>query len=172
MAKQTVKDKFVNLAEVNVTMSAANTLTFTELMFGISMFDKVALLVQRLEFLYSAATLQELVAASDELSAALTISNTIVNLSPLQNQVVDVHQVDVNIVGAATVTHLVHQPTIRDFSSLLGGGILIPARPVYLGLTTAGFAAAAWCSMRMYYSFVPLAADDYWELVEARRMIG
>jgi len=48
---------------------------------------------------------------------------------------------------------------------------LVPPRPIYLAVKATGFASAAIVSCRFEYTTVELKPDDYWELVEAYRLV-
>jgi len=53
-----------------------------------------------------------------------------------------------------------------------GGGLIVPPNPLYLGIKGTGLAAAQAVSCRFWYTTIELTPDEYWELVEARRIIS
>ena len=52
-----------------------------------------------------------------------------------------------------------------------GGGIIVPADRLFIGIASGGAAAAQAASMRLYYTVMELAEVDYWQLIEARRVM-
>ena len=166
-----LKDKYVNMAYSSVTESAANTLTFSEIQTGVSMFDKIAWIVHQILWFPGQAMVQELDAESDEVNMALTVSNKVV-LGLDDPAIIDLLDLLPHLQGAGVSGHVHERPIVRDFTSLPGGGLIIPPRPVYLAIKGEGLAAAGIAMARIYYTHLELTPEDYWELVEARRMIS
>jgi len=74
--------------------------------------------------------------------------------------------------GVAATGIIREDPFIVDFSTLPGGGLIVPPNPLFLGVQGSGEAAAAQVMTRLYYTNYELSPDEYWELVEARRIIS
>jgi hypothetical protein len=158
-------DQYANRALETVIMSAANTETFEQVRFGVGIFQGVALVIHRVEYHPTAGTLHEIIANADFFDMALTNRDDLTNLDPT-NQNVIVHKgVHVRVVSAVGVISD-HIPLISDFSTLPGGGLIIPANPLYVALDSAGFAAAGTCRFVIYYTFKQLKDADYIELVQ------
>lgn len=162
MAK-TATEKFSNIAFGSVTMSAANTLTFSQIQFGVGLFEGKALVLHRADFYPSLATDREVVAAADSYIMALTTSNRLAAL--------DVNDPAIIVwrrkVGIAANVEQVLQPVTVDFTSLPGGGVLLPANPIFGAMFSAGFAAAGSMTVRLSFTFVELSPQDYLEVIQS-----
>lgn len=165
------QDVFANQAVITVTESAANTLTFKKLETGISLFDKVAWIVHRLEYYFfmSAANWN---GDSDSLTMALTVANNITSLSLTDPNVLDLLQVSRQDWGAAASMFPCYRPTVKDFSPLPGGGLITPPNPLYGAAVGSGLAGAQTYYLKMFYTVKELKTEEYWELVEARRLVS
>jgi hypothetical protein len=175
MAKTSViADKYPQFMTLGTLMSAANTLTFGRVSVGVSIFDYAAFLLNRIEYYFNPATLQELVGDSDSLSAAITGSDGIADLNLTRPEVYDNFQLCVNIgdILITTMNGMYAQPWIHDFTNMPGGGILVPAQDIYLGMTSSGFVTAGQAAARVYYQVVPLKAEDYIELAQRLRVLS
>lgn len=169
MAK--IQDKYVNKAFVTVTESSINTLTFAELQTGMAMFEKVAWIIHRIEWFPGNVALRELVANTDILTAALVGNNKMTALTLGDPAVYDIFSL-VAAVSGTPATQFIHSlPIIRDFSSLPGTGLIIPPRPLFVAVKGTGAAAAMIVQVRIMFTYKQLQADEYWELVEATRLI-
>ena len=169
MAK--IKDIFAQFFYMAVTQSAANTLTFAQLGIGVSLFDYAGLLLHRIEYSPTRATLQNVVAATDELTVAITGSDKIASLTADQPEVYDRITYNVSEVTAVGV-YPNQQPVVHNFSELPGGGILVPAQNLYIACESTGFAAAGVVEARIYYTVKELVATDYLELVQRLRVLS
>lgn len=166
-----MQDRFVNLAYATVTMSGANALTFSEIQTGLAMFEKVAWIIHRIVWYIPAATVQEIVANTDFMQLGFTGNNKMSDLSIDDAAVYDLIELVGMVSGAPAVGFIVKSPAVSDFSTLPAGGLIIPPRPLYVAANTAGFVAAGVVQARIYFTYKQLKADEYWELVEASRII-
>jgi hypothetical protein len=73
--------------------------------------------------------------------------------------------------GVAAAGMFVMNPYTKDFTSLAGGGILVPPNPLYLAVQGNNLVNAQTVYARLFYTHVELKPDEFWELVEARRII-
>jgi len=171
MAKVAGIDQFANVAYLDCTESAANTLTFAQLALANTlMSEKMALVIHRAEWYFGAYS--SLNSTGDKITLALTLSDRITDLADLGQPEILFHSACERLdIGAAASGLLVFKPEIRDFNDLPGGGILVPADRLYLGVQGSGAAAAFQVKMRLWYTVKPLATADYWELIEARRVM-
>jgi len=165
------KDKYANMAYISVTESTVNTLTFGELETGISLFEKIGWNIHRVNYWLDNATIAQLVAGSDQLQIALTLSNKVTTLNLSDAAVLDVLSINPILISTGESMQWAVMPMIRDFSTMPMGGKLVPPRPIYLAVKATGFASAAIVSCRFEYTTVELKPDDYWELVEAYRLV-
>ncbi len=166
------QDKYSNLLNEQVTMSAANTLTFKELNVGLNIFDKAGLIISRIEYQPQTATFNEMTATGDYVVAALTSSNNLSNLVPNQSEVIDRRVIQRIDGGAAANFVLVDSVMIADFATLPGGGLLVPPKPLYIAAVTNGLANASIIDVRIYFTILRLGDAEYLELLETRRAFG
>jgi hypothetical protein len=172
MAGATSKDVFANMAILTVTESAANTLTFKKLETGIGLMEKVAWVINRVEYLVSSLVAATFNGDGDELRFGLSISNAFSAATLNQEAIIDWNNVFRRDLGAAASGALVYQPFIKDFASLPGGGILVPPVPLYAFAVGTGLVSAETVTCRLAYTLRSMSTDEYWELVEARRIIS
>jgi hypothetical protein len=171
MGKTGGADQFANLAVITVTETAANTLTFKKLETGISLFEKVAWIVHRIEYnVQVLATVFD--GTGDRLIIGLTATDQLTAISEANNAVLDYISIQRSDWGTAATSIIQFRPYLKDLSTLPGGGLIIPPNPVYLGAVGTGLASATTTVARLFYTTKTLSPDEYWELVEARRIIS
>lgn len=164
-------DKYTNKGYVSLT-PVLNTLSFAELATFVSVFEKKAFLISRVDYYLDPASLQELDAETDSINFGLSTSNQMATVNLPQSTVIDYNSLTVVLQAAGVSSHIIEQPFIRDLSTLPGGGELVPCRPIFLWSVSAGLVAAGFVQARIYFTVVDLKADEYWELVEASRLVG
>jgi len=155
-------DQFVNRALASVLSSAADTLTFEQLRFAVGVFQGVALVVHRIEWYPTSTAIRELAAATDSLKLALVTNDNLAQIDPTDQDVI----ANVQIIGIATNVEPFQLPLINDFADVPGGGLIIPANPLFLAIQTGGAAAASRVHAIIYYTFKTLSDKDYIELVQ------
>jgi len=169
-------DTFANIAAIQCDESAANTLTYKKLETGIAVFEKVAWLISRIEYAINNIGAAQLNATGDTIRLALTVSNMLASLSSgiqqTASEVLHAMLIQRQDYGAAASGGLHIQPFAFDFSMLPGGGILVPPTAIYLAVQGEGCVAANTAWARIYYTTRQLSTEDYWQLVEARRIIA
>lgn len=165
------KDIFVNQAYLSVVESAANTLTFSKLETGINIYEKVGWLINRLDYFYSIKA-ANFAATDDAFVAGLSSSNQITSVPLNSSAVIDRIGFDRQDFGTAANAIFFEEPLVKDFSRLPGGGLLVPPNPIFIFVKGTALTTAITVSARMFYTVVELKTEDFWELVEQRRMIG
>jgi len=166
------KDQFANFAIITVTESAANTLTFKKLETGISIQDKVAWIVNRVEFLVEEFNATVFNATGDFALFGLSVSNSFSNVAVSEVSILDYNRVSRIDIGTAASGFFKYEPFVKDFSSMPSGGLLVPPTPLYLFAQGESLTAALRVTCRLYYTTLSLSVDQYWELVEARRALS
>lgn len=172
MAAKTVGDQFSNLIVSDLTMTAINTISFLEINVGLNIFDKVGLIVERCEYTPSGATLSDLDTDADAVSMGLVSSNAIANMDPDQSEIIDVVTIQRHDMGAAASGWLHRNPIINDFSTMGGGGLLIPPKPLYVAMASGGMTVVGRVFLRLFFRILKLESDQYLELLETRRAFG
>lgn len=165
-----VADKYSNQAVITVTETAANTLTFKKLETGVSLFEKVAWLISRIE--YWTSGYPQMNGSTDNLIMALTTTNQLTTIDITNAVVLDLMQVFRYDIGTAATGWFQQMPLIKDLIGLAGGGIIVPPNPLYGAIVGSGLAAATTANIKLYYTTIELKPEEYWELVEARRIIS
>ena len=164
-------DRFANRIYAQVTESVAGTLAFSEINTNMSIFDKQAFVLHRLEYYPRTEDLNLMVSNSDYIEYALTASNTITTLDLANPAVIDVHKI-----GCWFSTAVGHestfQPFSRDFTGLPGGGLICAPRPLYLAARGISLAATVQVTMRAYFSILEMSAEDYLDLVDFYRVLA
>lgn len=165
-------DQFANIASIGVTESAANTLTFKKLETGISLMDKAAWVISRIEYYLSNLTLTQFADDGDMLDIGLVTRNNLTNIvNPADPAVVDYLTVVYMETGALSGFAFNFIPqVVKDFASLPGGGLVVPPNPLYLAAKGTGCAAANSITARIYYTILELVPDDMWQLMQARQV--
>lgn len=165
------KDQFANLAVITVTESAANTLTFKKLETGISLNEKVAWIVNRVEYLVNSILAAQFNGDGDTLKFGLSVTNAFSAANFDEASILNLNQIQRNDYGAAATGGISKMPMLQDFSTLPAGGIIVPPTPLYLFAVGTGLVSASTVIARVWYTLLPLSVDQYWELVEARRVL-
>lgn len=172
MAKAKQADKYVNMLAEEIVMSAVNTITFSEIVVGLNIFDKVGLKISRLEYDFSISTYQDIDTDGDICTMALVQSNNIDTLGIAQTEVVDNVTIGRIDAGAAANAILFDKPIVRDFSTQPGGGLLIPPKPLYVAMQSTGMTVVGGGAIRIYFVIETLTDAEYLELLETRRAFG
>lgn len=153
------------------TESAANTLTFREVQTNVSVFDKAAFVLHRLEWYIDATTFNLIVASDDTFRMALTSSQNITTLGLDNPAVIDLEELQGKVSSAVGFQYR-DAPLIRDFSSLPGGGLIIAPRPLFIAVQGVSLASAGTAKLRAYFTIKNLSAEEYLELVDFYRIVG
>jgi len=164
-------DKYANQGYMRV-VPTLNTLSFAELATFVSVFEKKAFLINRIEYNIEKGVILELDAETDYVNYGLCTSNTFDVAAQGERAIFDYNTLFTQLMGAGVSGHLVRMPIVKDLSNLPGGGFLVPSRPIFIYSMSGGLAAAASLSCRIFFTVVELKADEYWELVESTRLIG
>lgn len=164
-------DKFANIAAIQVTETVAGTIAYTKFNFPYSIMDKMALLINRIEYL--PLSISNLNSSTDNVVIALIAATSIVDINNQADPaLLDSTRLIRNDLGAAASGTLHQFPFVKDFSSLPGGGILVAPSPLSAAIQSSGAAGVMNAWIKFFYTSVSLTTDDYWELVESRRIIS
>ncbi len=166
-----VKDQFVNIAYLTVTEGGANTLTFNQLTTNIPTFEKVGFLICRIDYIFD-IDITNWAATNDGFHYGLCTSDQIAAAVVANSAVVDYNFTKRLDIGTAASGFIKSMCETKSFADLKGGGILVPPNPIYIFALGAALTSAMKVEARMYYTIVQLKGEEFWELVEQRRMIG
>jgi len=162
------EDRFANIFTVDLTMSGANALTFQEMQFGITLRDRIAIVIDELYYFPTAASLDEMTTLGDSLFWTISISDQPTDIRDLSDRrLLYTKQIKRNDFGTAAGAQLITLPLKESFSPPL---IVLPNR-IFLGMDTVGLASAARAFIRMHYRTVSITQDQQLiEVLEAFQM--
>lgn len=164
-------DTFANVAAINVAEATAGTIAYAKFAFPFSIQDKTALLLSRIEYWFG--NVGKLDTTTDAIYGGLIAAPSIVDITvqsdPVMIDSARIHRLDFGTAGSA---QLLTQPFIKDFSDLPGGGLLVAPSPLYAAVQGLGASDKVNLWLRMYYTYMQLATEEYWQLVESRRIIS
>lgn len=165
------KDSFANVAAIAVSESAANTQTSAKFAFPFSIMDKMGIIISRVE--YWLEGMSRLNSGDDRTIVGLSTAAAVTNLNNQSDpQIIDSVRFCRLDFGAAASGLFLEQPLIKDFSSLPGGGILCAPSPLYAIIQSVGASDYLSVWVKMFYTYMELKAEEYWQLVESRRIIS
>jgi len=155
------EDRFANIFTADLTMSGVGALTFSELNFGISLRDRIAIVIDQLFFFPTTGSLLEFTTVGDNLVFGISVSDQVTDLADWGDRRIlyssKLERFDFGT--AASGTHLI-TPIRVDFAPPL---ISLPNR-IYFGLDATGLASAARMILRMHFRTVKITQDQ--QLIE------
>ena len=171
MATKAKIDTFANVAAIRVEESSASTQTTFKFAFPFSIMDKMALIISRIEYWFSNP--EVLVGAGDIVYMGLTAAATLTTISSQSDPLlIDSISFKYMAMGTPATAKILTQPYIKDFSNIPGGGFLVAPSPLYALVQASSTATAAAGWIKMFYTYTELSTDEYWQLVESRRIIS
>jgi len=168
MAKQK-QDKYVNRMIKRCVMDGANTLTFEQIQIGVGLFEGKALLIHRALYEIDETSIGALETESDLIDYGLTVSDNLSDFKMTHGEIIDRGRLCINITGTAATNNVFEMPIVHDFSTLPGGGLIVPANPLFLTMSSAGLAAAGTLDCEIYFTFLELGDADYLELLQSQQ---
>lgn len=170
-SKGNVQDEFPNVVYVQVTESAANTLTFQQIQTGYGSLQKTGWIIHRLEYYLTPTDINKMANADDSIQVALVTSNLLSALTLQEASVIDLYQME-SLMATAVGFSFAPQPLIRDFSSLPGGGRLVLPYPLYLAVKGTSLATALAPAARIFFTERDLGDQEWMELVQQTRLLS
>ncbi len=172
MASKKVQDTYANYAALSITETAANTFTSSKFQFPFSIMDKMALIIQRVEYDFT-SFVGALAANADTITAGLCVATPLTSVdNPADPLLLDTTRIRRSDLGVAASGWLLQFPFVKDFTNLAGGGLLVAPNPLYGFVQGISAGAAATVSIKVFYTYIELSTEDYWQLVESRRIIS
>jgi hypothetical protein len=160
-------DIFANVLHVNVTMSAANTSTYTEITTGISLGSKVGILVDQIEYRPDVSVINEMTADGDNFSFMLATSSA-AGYSLGDSRVIDLKTLYRHDMGVAASGQLIELPIVKYFNP----AIILGTPRLFFFMTSAGLASAGSGSARVYFRYITLTSEQYLEIAETFINVG
>lgn len=165
------KDVFSQIAYIHVVESAANTLTFAGLSVFTNVLSQQGMVLHRVEYSLTSATISELAASSDRVSFGLTGSNSLTSTVLSDPEVYDERSVKRQDMGTAGNAILVENPIVADWTMLPGGGKLVPADRLYGYIQGTSLTNPTDMHVRIYFTLLDMSAADYLELAQSMRVL-
>jgi len=162
------EDRFANIFTAVVTMSAANVLTYLEMSFGITLRDRIAIVIDELYFFPTGAMVAEMTTTGDSIIATISISDQPSDIRDLADRrILYTHQwlrLDLGTAAGGVVKEF---PMKQSFAPPI---IVLPNR-LFFGVDTVGLASAGKMTLRMHYRTVSITQDQQLiEVLEAFQM--
>lgn len=163
------KDKFTNVAFGEVTESAANTLTFSQIQTGVQLWNKQAWIIHQVHWHPQDLTILE--DENDSISCAIVSSNRMSVLGLSDPGVIALTEFKRVDSGVPADFQMYTLPQVQDFTEMPSGGLIVPANPIFVAAEGVSNALPFTVSARIYFSMLDLKAEEFLELVESTRMI-
>jgi len=169
------KDQYANRFNVHVAEASVGVPSFVEVPTYASAFSKEAFVIHRLEYWIQNSHFNQLVADADRIMMALTTANHYTTLNAAaafpDPGIVDLCEVFSHLIGTAANALIQTFPIIKDFTNLPGGGLIVPARPIFVGVMSSGVATGISIDVRGYFTKLELKDNEFLELLDAYRMV-
>lgn len=166
-------DKYANIAALAVDESVAGTVALSQINTGISIKDKLAWLINRIEWQPLSVNATQFNGTGDYLmygicSAADYDPPAVPSYG--DPALIDYNRIMRKDIGTAATGWWKDDTQVKDFSNLPGGGMLVPAVGIYTFVKGSGLAGVAGVRGRMFFTILELGTEDYWELVQSYRI--
>ena len=162
-------DRFRNVLSAEVTLSAADTLTYQELNTGTGIGQGLGMVIDAIDYYPASGAMRELDADNDSIQMAFTTSDQATNLTDMSDRrIFDAVFVFNQLIGTAGNTWPHHTPIHREFTPPL----LVASPRIFFGVDTGGFASAYTFQARMAFRFIKLSAQEYLEVAETFILLG
>jgi len=169
MARRLGTDRFANIAAALVTESAAGTITFTEVLTGISLGVGVGIIIDEIDYWFDRASIGQLIVNADQLTGGWTVSNDVPVLSDVEDRrILHITTMNVAVSGTPASIDTVRQPAVYQFFP----PIILASPRLYLATVSVGASAAIVLRSRIYFRFVDLSAQEYLEIAETFQLTG
>ena len=163
------KDVFPNLAAARTLLSAANTLTFTQVLTGVNLGAGVGMLIDKVQFYPDNASIGLMADDSDELMFAITTSNLLTDLTTMTDRrILLMKRILGNLVGVAANFEHYELPFEMSFTPPL----IFASPQLFIAGDSTGLAAPMTFDTRLYFRYITLTAQEYIELAEQFILLG
>jgi len=168
---QAVRDRFANIASIEVVESAANTLTFASLATNMGFIGRrdqaLAMVIDELQWAPNPGAMNDLIAITDLIQLALTVSNSVTDLTDLTDRRILANKlIGMHIVGTATAISQWQLPIDKQFFPPL----ITAERTLYLGVQGVSLAGAVTAQLRILFRVETLTSGELVELAEVFRL--
>ena len=155
------EDRFANVFTADVTLSAPNALTFVEMTFGITLRDRVAIVIDEMYFYVSSATIALMTTTGDEIQWGLSVSDQPTDIQDVSDRRIlyttSMGRMDFGVAAAGSFYVM---PLKNSFAPPL---IALPNR-MFFGVDSVGLPSAINARLRMHFRTVKITQDQ--QLIE------
>jgi len=164
------EDRYTNYASASVTESAVGTKTFTELVTGISLGQGIGMLIDEIDYQWSSATIEDIVAVGDRVAVGWFTSNADPGFTLDDRRLIHIHELFPEpIIGTpASGGSLISMPRIYQFFPPL----IVAAPRLFLGVVSNSLNAVAIVQSRFMFRYINLTDKEYLELAETFILVG
>lgn len=156
-------DRFANIASAEVSTTAADALTFTEVLTGISLGVGRGIIIDEVDYYPNVAMYRELDADADSFICGWTTSNAVTDLSDVSDRrILHTFIAQGHLIGTAATLNVYHTPAVFQFFP----PIIVATPRLYLACDTVGFGATALLRSRLFFRFIDLSPQEYLEIAE------
>jgi len=171
MGTKSKTDSFANFAALRVLESGTTTQTTVKFQFPFSIMDKMALVISRIDYWFKDNSVMN--STGDIVYTGLCVTAALTDVTNQADPaMIDCWAIQRYDIGTAASGTYNFRPFTKDFSTLPGGGLLVAPNPLYGFIQGVGTSAATDAWIKIYYTYMELAPDEYWQLVESRRIIS
>lgn len=174
MPSQVPADLYPNIIVRTAELSGAGAVVCTSFDFGFNILDRIGIALRRVEYHLPTGTWQA--NSLDQLRFGLCtrdLSSLGADVFPDDGpELIDYNKLEYQLISTANGTAFAWQlsPVTKDWSTLPGGGILVPPRPLYLFINSdAGVAGTPAITSWVYFTVVNLTDAQYLELIQTRQ---
>ena len=170
MPAQTREDRFANLASVTVTEATPGTLAYAELLTGISIGAGIGLLLDKIDYIFSIGTINDIILPTHYVKAGWFTSKNSTDFDFNDRRLISM----IALHGGPTIGtnagsgNFIRQPADVNFSPPL----IIASPRLFLGVLGGAIAGAANVISRIYFRYQPLSDKEYLELAETFVLVG
>lgn len=156
-------DRFANILHAEVTHSAANTITFTEVQTGASLGMRLGLIVDTMFFYPIPSTIALMTASNDRISMAWCTSDQVTDLQDeADSRILHVMHMVRHDMGTAAAAQLYITPLVAEFNPPL----IMASPKLFLCSDSNGLASVGTVRARLGFRFISLSPQEYLEIAE------
>ena len=160
------QDRFANIAMVSATESGVTTLTYKELLTGVSLGASIGILIDQIDYFIPNTAFNSLVDDGDGLQIAWCVSDTPTALVADDRSIIHMMEMTKELLTSGVAIDL--SPKVFQFFPPI-----IRASPrLYLAVLGVATAAALTVQSRLYFRYIDLTTQEYLELAETGLVLG
>lgn len=170
---QAIRDRFANVASIEVTQAAADTEAFAALATNMGFLGRrdqaLAMVIDEIQWQPSDVAFTSLNAEGDRMMLALTVSNTLTDLEDMTDRrIIAQMTLGRHDFGTAAGAQSWITPIVKQFFPPL----ITAERTLYLGIDSISYGVALTGRCRILYRVETLTSAELIELAETFRLTG